>query len=324
MKIVSISKEKASYFKAVAPQYVLGLLNFPGYGALGAIEDRKCVGIIVFSKNSDEYLTIEWLYADEEYRGEGVGAQLIEKVFSVGKRFGVKYVRARIPDDEAFEDMQLYMLEWGFNWVKTLPGEIEIAVKNLYKTSFAKKAVVMRGKMPGVQSLSEVSNKDFAEGIKSLKKDGKPLLFDLEKNREYLDPDISTISVVNGKINGMLLFKREGNIIYSIATWVKNSDMRIATNLFATVLKIGVKHIGTDDVIKFYSGTENDFFFMKHVIPEIEEKIIYVMQAPIDAVDRLYEEDVDTSLDGAFAMKDAFMPEDIPDSGYSVVEVEVR
>ncbi len=324
MKIVSISKEKASYFKAVAPQSVLGLLSFPGFGALGAIEDRGCVGIIVFSKKSDDYLTIEWLYVDEEYRGEGFGALLIEKVFSVGKSLGAKYVRARIPYDEVFEDMQLYLLEWGFNWVKTIPGEIEITVKNLYKTSFAKKAVVMREGIPSVQTLSGISNKDFAEGIKSLKEDGKPLLFDIEKNREYLDPDISTVSSVKGKINGMILFKREENIIYPVATWVKNSDMRIATNLFATVLKNGVKHIGADDIIKFYAGTENDFFFMKRVIPEIEETSIYVMQAPIDAIDKLYEEDVDTSLDGAFAMKDAFMPEDIPGSGYSVVEVEVR
>ena len=141
MEIVKVTADTAKYFSGVASKEALGLLSLPNAAALGAVEGKDAIGILIFSSQGKTSLTIEWLYVDEEHRGIGAGAELIEKLFDIALKLNVERVCVRIVQDEDFEAKQLYMLDFGFGWSRTLPGEWNLTAKELYLTPFGQKAV---------------------------------------------------------------------------------------------------------------------------------------------------------------------------------------
>ena len=67
MEIVRVKKEEIKYFAGVAPVDVLGLMTLPNAAALGAVENNEAAGILVFTKQGKESLTIEWVDVERHH-----------------------------------------------------------------------------------------------------------------------------------------------------------------------------------------------------------------------------------------------------------------
>ncbi len=126
MKIVRIDRGQEKYFANVAPGRILGLLDLPNASAIGAVEDGNALGIMIFTVQGDESLSIEWLNVEKERREEGIGAQLIEQIFDIARYLDVKRVCVNFKQDDDFENMLLYLMNWGFNWQKNSSGRVEL------------------------------------------------------------------------------------------------------------------------------------------------------------------------------------------------------
>ncbi len=316
MEIVRVKKEELKYFAGVAPVDVLGLMTLPNAAALGAVENNEAAGILVFTKQGKESLTIEWLYVDEEYRGLGAGGMLTEKIFDIAERLKLKRVCARLAQDDNFEAQQIYLMQWGFSWMKTLPGEWNITAKELFNLPFAKKVLEMKEDVPDVKPMSEVSKKDIAKAVTEAKKEGASILYDVINDDQYLDPNMSVVSTKNGKITGLFLMHKRANVLYPAVLWAKDNDPSIISGLFAGSLKNGSKTLKEKDTLRITAHNDNFYDFEKKLINNIGEKTVYMMQASSDMLKKIGEETLN--------FKNLFMPADIPTGGYSVVDVEVR
>jgi len=324
MEIVKVTADTAKYFSGVASKEALGLLSLPNAAALGAVEGKDAIGILIFSSQGKTSLTIEWLYVDEEHRGIGAGAELIEKLFDIALKLNVERVCVRIVQDEDFEAKQLYMLDFGFGWSRTLPGEWNLTAKELYLTPFGQKAVNTDIDKEMIKPLSEVSQKELSGALKKAKDEGKTILYDVGKNRKYLDSDISTIAISKGKVIGMLLMHRSKHVLFPVVLWAEKENVSVIANLIGASMKAGVKSLKGKDVIRITVENDRAEELLEKIVGKQEEKPVYMMQAPADALKRAESFDIDNYLDGAYAMKDIFSPEDIPEGGFTVEEVEVR
>lgn len=324
MKIVRVNADTAKFFAGVAPEEVLSLLSLPNASALGAVEDKEALGILVFTYQGKSSITIEWLYVDEEYRGIGAGSQLMEKVFEAAKAVKAENIYARLVEDEDFEAMQLYMLNWGFNWRETLPGEWNITAKELYTTPFGQKAISTNIDKDIVQPLSKISQKMLAEAVQKAKDERRTILYDVIKNRKSLDAELSRVAVSKDKVVGMLLIHRSNHLLIPVLLWAENDSKEIIANLIGASMQAGVKTLKGKDTIRFTAGSERTNSLISRIVGAEESKPIYIMQADADTLIRQEAFDIDTAMDGAYAIKDVFSPEDIPEGGFKAEEVEVR
>ena len=316
MDIVKVTEKQAKYFAGVAPEEYLGMLSMPNVAAFGLVIEHMGVGIMIFSRQGKESLTIEWIYVDEVLRGSGYGAQLMEKIFEAAKILGVNRVCARIPQDENFEAMQLYLLQWGFGWKKTLPGEWNLTVDELLAYPFVEKSLSVKADIPGICKFAKVSNKEIAPAIKDAAKGGRTFLYNVISNRKNIDPDFSVVFKSGNKVEGMLLFHRSGHVLYPVLLWAKKDDTKIISALISASVKAAKDILKGSDVIRITAYGDRSFGFIKYLMPDLKESEAYMMQADADALDRLLEEDI--------AYKDLFLPDDIPAEGFSVLDIEVR
>ncbi len=317
MEIVRVKNDELKYFAGVAPVDILGLMTLPNAAALGAVEKKDAAGILIFTKQGRESLTIEWLYVDQDFRGRGAGAMLTEKVFEIAEKLKVKRVCARLTQDEDFEARQLYLMEWGFSWMKTLPGEWNITAKELFNLPFAKKVLQMKEDIPDVKPISQITKKELNQAVINAEKKGASILYDVVNNGQFLDPSMSVISTKNGKINGMLLMHKRANVLYPAVLWAENNDPKVISGLFAGAIKYGSKTVKEKDTLRITAHNNGLYDFEKKLISNIGEKTVYMMQASSDMLKKLGE-------DTAISFKSLFMPADIPTKGFSVADVEVR
>ena len=323
MEIVKVRAEHAQLFSGVAPEDVLGMLSLPNCGAIGAVEDKKGIGLLVFTGQKDS-ITIEWLYVDEDYRGIGAGAELVENAFMIAEKLGAERLLLRLPEDENFEGLQLYFMEWGFGWRKTFPGDWEFTVKEGCNTQFGKKALTIKGDIPNISPLSKVPHKDIKVAAKKAEEEGRTILYDIDKNRNFLDQELSVVCSYKGIVKGMLLFHRADSVIYPVVLWAENDNSTIIANLIGSAVRSTVRSAKLTDVVRIISGSDRTGEYLEQVLPDIKPRTIVMMQADTDALERILNEDIDSSLDGAFRMKDLFSPEDIPSGGFTVVDFEAR
>ncbi|MCR5155424.1 MAG: GNAT family N-acetyltransferase [Butyrivibrio sp.] len=323
MKVVQVNKDDAVFFSGVAPKNMLGLLGLPNAAALGVVERSLGVGILIFTQQADETITIEWLYVDEEYRGFGFGASLMEKVFETAEFLKVKRVCARLPQEEDFEALQLYFLEWGFGWRKTLMGEWNVTARQLYESPFARKVATIDQKYPDIKPFFEISNKAFVDAVGRATGEGHGMLYDVVSGRKYLDKDVSLVSMSKGRINGYFLVHRGENVIYPVALWSEGDEPMTISHLLGSAIREGARVFSAKDVIRVTADSDSTIEFVRQVLPSGMEESAYMMQADSDYLSN-QSEDEDFAEGGAYEVKDLFRPKDIPEGGFTVVDVEVR
>jgi len=316
MEIVKVKREEIIYFSGLAPVEALGILTLPNAAAIGAVEGKDAAGLLIFTRQGKESITIEWLYVDEKFRGMGAGSMLMEKIFDIAEKLRVKRVCARLNQDENFEACQLYLIQWGFSWMQTLPGEWNLTAKELFSLPFARKVLKMDADVPDILPLSEINKKDLAKAVKEAEKEGTSILYDVAGDYKSLDPNMSVVYSKGGKICGMFLIHRKGGILYPAALWAKDMDQAIISALFAGCLKSGSKNLKDKDTIRITATSTGLYDFEKKLLSGISEKTVYMMQAPSDMLKKAEQEPV--------SIKDLFMPKDIPTSGFAAVDFEVR
>ncbi|MBQ8946078.1 MAG: GNAT family N-acetyltransferase [Lachnospiraceae bacterium] len=319
MDIVRIKKEELKYFSGLAPVEALGIMTLPNAAAIGAVEKHDAAGLLLFTKQGEESITIEWLYVDELFRGTGVGGMLMETIFDIARQLKVKRVCARLIQDELFEAWQIYLMQWGFSWRKTLPGEWNITAEELLSVPLSTSSIKMKDELRHIRPLSKVASGDLARAVKNAENEGESILYDVIGDGRYLDPELSVVYMKDEKITGMLLIHKSANIVYPAVFWAEGRDRSVMSALVEGSLKFGEKNLKDHDMIRITASDDDLYGFERELlanIPGIRENTVYMMQASPNAPYESGEEDTE--------LKDLFMPADIPTGGFTVTDIEVR
>lgn len=223
MKSVRLDRELAGYFFALDPFNCLNKLELPGCFAIGGFLETEDgdnpVSIVVFEV-ADDRLLIHWMYTLPEYRGEGLGSELLILVFEEAKSRGLTDVAARISDEYDVRAFNWHSWDFFVNDVFSVVEEGES------EFTFTMSDIV------GTLERDEKMNESAAlnEGVIPLKELSREQLFTIERElgRSYsdtqegtieaaisaADPDVSLFRIVKGRCTGMLLIRRFGGTWY--------------------------------------------------------------------------------------------------------------
>jgi len=107
MKRVAINENILDAFLPMDFYGKTALLSLPGSFALGITmengEEDEPVGLIVCTEDEDR-LVIEWIYVMPEYRGDGLGSELLYLAFCEGEARGFVDAVARVSDEYEAND----------------------------------------------------------------------------------------------------------------------------------------------------------------------------------------------------------------------------
>ena len=97
MKIYCLKKEDADYFKDYDPFDRLPILEVPaGFALIGMNEDKDKIErvAILIGTVSKERITVDWMAVDPKFQGQGVGEELLLKVFSIADKNDIEDICA--------------------------------------------------------------------------------------------------------------------------------------------------------------------------------------------------------------------------------------
>lgn len=107
MKRVALNPEILDAFLPMDLYEKTAMLSLPGSFALGVTmengEEDEPVGMIVCTEDEDR-LVIDWIYVMPEYRGDGIGSELLYLAFCEGEARGLVDAAARVSDEYEAND----------------------------------------------------------------------------------------------------------------------------------------------------------------------------------------------------------------------------
>ena len=130
-KYVRIGREDLHFFVGLDPFEKLNLLYTPFGFALGVLADSKeellPVGLLVGTA-AEEMLTVEWLGIDPDYRFQGLGEQLLVRVFDMACDVHVEQIAAVFPLEygkEKLDGAKSYFAERLFTSGECIPADVK-------------------------------------------------------------------------------------------------------------------------------------------------------------------------------------------------------
>ena len=223
MKTLAITEKWIDRFRALDPFGILDLLGLPGSFALGATEKKDGydvpAGLVVVSASEDQ-LVIEWMFTVPEFRGFGIGSELMMLVFEEAKARGLSEVSARISeeylwdiefwDPEAFFSNDIFMREesgiseWDTSMFKLSGALLQNAKENEAAASD-----------PQLFALKDLSKKERAEAAEALKENYRTRIpEDFESFLSCADEELSFFLGRAEKCRAALLTGKSGETRY--------------------------------------------------------------------------------------------------------------
>jgi GNAT superfamily N-acetyltransferase len=194
----------------LAPPTELDKLRLPGYTGILAIDEDKKVtcGLAICQKVRLERLDIVWLFVYDDFRGLGIGEQLIMAAFDLARYYGYYSIGFKVEagdlTDEQIHDLNGYLVENGFGFGQEIVGgiwadlsDVEVHLDDLKDS----------GKIVSVSKIDPKKLESFVRDV-SILFDDEPFLED------SFDAEISYSYQKEGNIQGILLAKAVGEVIY--------------------------------------------------------------------------------------------------------------
>ena len=176
MKTVRINEKIAGAFSGLDPFETLDRLPVKGSFVLGTVSEEdefdEPVGLLV-GVIEDERLVIHWLFVDPDYRGEGIGSELLMLAFEEADRRGLSHVVARISDEYDMDDPGWD--SWAF-FVNDMFKEVQ-QDESVWRSSMKEMAKLLEkesginenfAKAAGVVPLKSLSKQELAEVVNDL------------------------------------------------------------------------------------------------------------------------------------------------------------
>ncbi len=217
MKTVRVDKKIADAFRGLDPFETLDILSTKGSFVLGTLTEvdgyDEPVGLLVGSVESDR-LVIRGLFVDPDYRGDGMGSNLLALAFVEADRRGLSQVGARISDEYDIDDPSGDSWAFFVNDVFKEAEEDEFvwrcSMKEMTKLldrqseineSFAKSADII--------PLRSLSAQERTDAVKNINRHfGINMDIPVESLLYTADPDLSFVKKSKGDYVGLIIMRR--------------------------------------------------------------------------------------------------------------------
>ena len=195
MKTVLVREADKEYYNDMLPAELMFLLGDPDMILLGVVDETEKgavpAALMILSAASEKQPVLEWLYVKEEYRGRGIGEDLMLQAFELAKqgRTGVLYAKLRLTkespkkgkkDRDGFSAELYGQRDWldsfGFYWDESQDNEWMFFVadmidakpeifdkKNSNIKSFGALSKTIRGKF--IKRIAEAYGSEISEAI---------------------------------------------------------------------------------------------------------------------------------------------------------------
>lgn len=196
MKITQITKENREYFLSMDPLMMMEYLDYPDtFGLAATVEDEESpkdipAGLAIVTMMPDS-LMINWLCVEEEYRIQGIGEQLLARIFDIAESRGndtiSAYFNQQFGRDMYCAGEEEYFRQRLFEKEKEFPGEWLTDLRTLLNLPQWKQDVTSSHK---VISLSKLPSYRRKESLSLLPQaEGKLACADLELSALLYDGD---------------------------------------------------------------------------------------------------------------------------------------
>ena len=252
-EIYTLDKDDLSMLSGVLPEYVIERADLPGYFSLGAVAnvggEDTLTGVAQFYININAdgecFAEVLFVYVLEEYRRQGVGTKLVERINRILKKSDVKTSTLLIPEDAdeimGFEtggkDLENFFKECSY-----ISTREEMAV---WRTELGSVLADVADKKANksVHSLDEITVEDFTTMMQKMVEDSDesdPIPEDLKLDDIVYDRDLSSYYSRNDG-EGAILFQRYGNSAVEVALlrgYGKDADKRLPELVIKSLLAV--------------------------------------------------------------------------------------
>ena len=252
-EIYTLDRDDLSMLSGVLPEYVIERANLPGYFSLGAVAnvggEDTLTGVAQFYININTdgecFAEILFIYVLEEYRRQGVGTKLIERINRILKKSDVKTCALLIP--EAADELMGYEsggqeLEYFFKECSYISTKEEMAV---WRTRIGQVLSDVSGQKANkaVHSLGDISVDEFTSMMQKMVEasdESDPIPEDLKLNDIVYDTKLSSYYSRNDG-EGAFLFQRYGDSAAEIVLlrgYGKDADKRLPELVVKSLLSV--------------------------------------------------------------------------------------
>ena len=217
MITIKVDAKNKDFFIGLDPVGRLDMLKLPGSFALGAVDETGefdiPASLIVCTEETDR-LVIDWVYTMPEFRGLGLGSELMMLAFEEASGRFLYDVAARISSEY---DGEYDGWDPGYFFVNDVFSDIEDEQK-VFKTNMSliekrlsedEKKNKRFSDLEEIVSLSEVNPADLKELLHGLEqKHGKGLLYPLESQVFSADPNVSILRIEKRECTGAVFVMR--------------------------------------------------------------------------------------------------------------------
>lgn len=226
----------------LAPSPELDRLSLPGFVGIMAVDDerRLPVGLCICQMVGIDRLDIVWLFVHEDFRNRGIGEQLIMAACDVAAERGYEDIGFRLEDrdltDEDIRDLNGFLVSCGFGLGFEIEGSLmaDVTGSDLYMDN-----------IEGYGDVVSVYETDLEE-MEEFVKDLSPIFdYDNFSENSYA-PELSFSYKKEGELEGMLLGRAMGEVIYIIFLEPSNNEDVAGLLLKALIKKakgLGIKTI---------------------------------------------------------------------------------
>ncbi len=218
-KYIQLTNEHIDHFRHLDFYDSMDLLQWPDAFAIGATVDIDDSGTdmpaaLVVVKAEEDQFCIYWLYVSEDYRGLGIGGNLLKLLVEESKARGLKTISVRISsiyehnglpwnprnffEECYFEKEEKNLPEWEFS-TSLLYGKKDVYIHTKKKSN--------------IIPLSDVPDSFKAQLYSRISELGH-LPYDINVLQEKADPDLSYVLVEDKKPMGVVLVNKSGDNIY--------------------------------------------------------------------------------------------------------------
>ena len=267
MKITELRKDHRDFFADMDPLMFLERAELPDRECLAAFiteEDDESAkgkdipaGLLIYRKTK-ESLMIEWVCVRAEYRYDGVGSELVDKVFNIAQENGMDtveiYLNGEFGRDEICPGEEDYIDDFLFSGEKELFGEWLIETRTLLKSAVCSEP---DPKDFECKCLKDIAPSQLNSDLKALvSREDFNALYDMS---EYgfgpIDRETGFISYMGNKPSGVILTVMSGETLY--VTGFLASRKSEAGMLARYAIKAAGKKYGGSQEVRIIKYTED-------------------------------------------------------------------
>ena len=277
MKIVRVKKNDAEFFEDLDPFELLSLLENPTAFALGAIfaeetggpeRDISIAGLLVGTV-TEEMLTIDWVAVEEEFRGQGIGEELLLTAFRMADAGDVPQIGAvfssELSQEGLIKQATAYFTDRLFEEEQEIPGNIRITLGELEKAKLLKADPSKLPKPRALSSLTPVQVKETVKALFSLP--GAEYLYAPEFGKTLISPEESFLFLDGEEPFGALLVEKGEEWMMPVLYYAESEQE--STALILSSVHAGLAAGGKDQDIFLKVRKKESAAAFRRLLPEV-------------------------------------------------------